>query len=70
MISPDYSMLSKTNVHHFAGNNVSTPSFFERLCAFRPNDQSDRATGLALRRSLDEASEGTDYMLTHPYRLN
>lgn len=24
---PDYSMLSKTNVHHFAGNNVSTYIF-------------------------------------------
>ena len=23
----DYSMLSKTNVHHFAGNNVSPPIF-------------------------------------------
>jgi large subunit ribosomal protein L30e len=34
-----YSMLSKTNVHHFAGNNVSRTS----LLAQRPDGKSARA---------------------------
>ena len=46
----DYSMLSKTNVHHFAGNNVSQPPD-DRL-SFLLDRDIDIIVPLAQRRSL------------------
>ena len=48
----DYSMLSKTNVHHFAGNNVSDILSFAPLLSVFPEDQSPSPPSFALRRSL------------------
>lgn len=36
----DYSMLSKTNVHHFAGNNVSRPTRYLLSQVYPPSSSS------------------------------
>lgn len=44
----DYSMLSKTNVHHFAGNNVSQPVLY---CIFQARALSVQRPGPGLQNN-------------------
>lgn len=70
MISIDYSMLSKTNVHHFAGNNVSHAHAPCTVFLLQPNDRRPGLQGLPNEKVPHGTLEGTDYMLTADYRLN
>ena len=72
-LTVDYSMLSKTNVHHFAGNNVSHSREFPHLHSedYAPCCTPDLdAGGLPYEEILLQELGGSIYVLTILLRLN